>query len=136
MSQFIFKSNIFKLFGFAILWLSTYRINVTPETCGATKLDIYAFIGLQNCKQLYSILICTFYYAFQDGKWRHHGHDRMVVGFTTTYIYIQSVPITTNVVNSNPVHGEVYLIQHDVIKFVSDLWQVNGFLRNSSFLHQ
>jgi hypothetical protein len=23
----------------------------------------------------------------------------------------------------------VYLIQHDVIKFVSDLWQVGGFLR-------
>jgi len=33
---------------------------------------------------------------------------------------MQSVPITTNVVNSNPVHGEVYSIQHYVIKFVSD----------------
>jgi hypothetical protein len=28
------------------------------------------------------------------------------------------------VVNSNPVHGEVYSIQHYVIKFVIDLWQV------------
>ena len=28
---------------------------------------------------------------------------------------VQSVPITTNVVNSNPVHGEVYSIQHYVI---------------------
>jgi hypothetical protein len=27
----------------------------------------------------------------------------------------------------NPVHGEVYSIQHYVIKFVSDLWQVGGF---------
>ena len=27
------------------------------------------------------------------------------------------------------VHGEVYLIQHYVIKFVSDLRQVDGFLR-------
>ena len=26
-------------------------------------------------------------------------------------------------------HGEVYLIQHYVIKFVSDLRQVRGFLR-------
>jgi hypothetical protein len=42
---------------------------------------------------------------------------------------VQSVPITTNVVNLNPVHGEVYLIQHYVIKFVSDLRQVSGFLR-------
>jgi hypothetical protein len=36
--------------------------------------------------------------------------------------------ITTNVVSSNPVHGEVYLIQHYVITFVSDLWQVGVFL--------
>jgi len=35
---------------------------------------------------------------------------------------MQSVPTTTNVVSSNPVHGEV-------IKFVSDLQQVGGFLR-------
>jgi hypothetical protein len=41
---------------------------------------------------------------------------------------VQSVPITTKVVSSNPVHGEVYSIQHYVIKYVSDLWQVNGFL--------
>jgi hypothetical protein len=34
---------------------------------------------------------------------------------------IQSVPITTKVVSLNPVHGEVYLIQHYVIKCVSDL---------------
>ena len=38
------------------------------------------------------------------------------------------MPITNNVVNSNPVNGEVYSIQHYVIKFVSDLWQVSGFL--------
>jgi hypothetical protein len=42
---------------------------------------------------------------------------------------MQSVPITTNVVSSNPTHGEVYLIQHFVIKFVSDLPQVSGFPR-------
>ena len=42
---------------------------------------------------------------------------------------VQSVPITTVVVSSNPVHGEVYSIQHYVIKFVSDLQQVGGFHR-------
>jgi hypothetical protein len=41
---------------------------------------------------------------------------------------VQSVPITTNIVRSNPIHGEVYSIQHNVIKFVSDLRQVGGFL--------
>ena len=30
--------------------------------------------------------------------------------------------------SSNPVHGKVYSIQHYVIKFVSDLQQVGGFL--------
>ena len=42
----------------------------------------------------------------------------MVVVFTTT---VQSVPITTKVVSSNPVQGEVHSIQHYVTKFVSDL---------------
>ena len=34
---------------------------------------------------------------------------------------MQSVPITTKVVSSSPVHDEVYSIQHYVIKFISDL---------------
>ena len=41
--------------------------------------------------------------------------------------------ITTKVVSSNPVHGEVYSIQHYVIKFVSNLRQVGGFLRIPGF---
>ena len=31
--------------------------------------------------------------------------------------------------SSNPAHGEVCSMQHYVIKFVSDLQQVGGFLR-------
>ena len=42
---------------------------------------------------------------------------------------MQSVPITTNVVSLNLTHGEVYSIQHYVIKFVSDLRQVSRFLQ-------
>jgi hypothetical protein len=41
-----------------------------------------------------------------------HSRDRMVVGFKTTY---------ATVVSLNPVYGEVYLIQHYMIKIVSDL---------------
>ena len=37
---------------------------------------------------------------------------------------MQSVPITTNVMSSNLAQ----VIQHYVIKFASDLWQVRGFL--------
>ena len=44
---------------------------------------------------------------------------------------VLSVPITTNIVSSNLDQGEVYSIQHYVIKFVSDLWQVGGFLLSS-----
>ena len=42
---------------------------------------------------------------------------------------VQSVPIATEAVSLNPAHGEVYSIQHYVIKFVSDLRQVGDFLR-------
>ena len=52
----------------------------------------------------------------------HPYRDRMVVGFTTT------CAITTNVVISNPTHGEMYSIKHFVVKFVSHLRQVDGFL--------
>jgi hypothetical protein len=41
---------------------------------------------------------------------------------------VQSVPITTKVESSNLAHGEVYVIQHYVIKFVSDLRLFSGFL--------
>jgi hypothetical protein len=68
---------------------------------------------------------------------RNNSTNLMVYGETGRYsIYIntklrtvQSVTITTKVVSSTPVHGEVYSIQHYVIKFVSDLRQVGGFLR-------
>ena len=50
---------------------------------------------------------------------------RMVVGFTTTS------EITTKVENSNLSHGEVYSIQHYVIKFVSELRQVGDFLHQN-----
>jgi hypothetical protein len=38
---------------------------------------------------------------------------------------------TNKVGSSNPAHGKVYSIQYYVIKFVSDLWQVNGFFPGS-----
>ena len=47
---------------------------------------------------------------------------------------VQSVRITTKVVSSSPAHGEVYSIQHYVIKFVSDLRKVFGFLQKYDIL--
>ena len=43
------------------------------------------------------------------------------------------MPTTTNIMSSNPAHGEVYSIQHYVIKLVSDFRQVGGFLRVHRF---
>jgi hypothetical protein len=53
-------------------------------------------------------------------SWGRHSCD--------LYLRIQSVPITTNVVSSNPIHDEVYSIPHYVIKFVCYLQHVGGFL--------
>jgi hypothetical protein len=44
---------------------------------------------------------------------------------------MQSVPITTKVVSSNPTYGQVYSIQQYVIKFINDLWQVDSYWNNS-----
>ena len=52
----------------------------------------------------------------------------LIIWYLDLQLPVQSVPITTNILSLNPVHGEVYSIQHYVIKFVSDLWQVGGFL--------
>ena len=38
------------------------------------------------------------------------------------------MPITADIVSSNPVHDKVYSKKHYVIKFVSDMQQVNDFL--------
>ena len=60
------------------------------------------------------------------------GRDRIVVGFTTT-CSISAYHHCIVVVNSNPIHGEVPSIQHYVIKFVSHLHQVGGFLHVLQF---
>ena len=52
-----------------------------------------------------------------------------MIGDSSLQQPMQSVPITTKVASSNHDHGEVYSIQHYVIKIASDLWQVGGFLR-------
>ena len=55
----------------------------------------------------------------------------VVILYLDLQLLVQSVPITAKVVSSNParlMNGEVYLMQHYVIKFVSDLRQVGGFL--------
>jgi hypothetical protein len=74
-----------------------------------------------------SLSICSWNTSsFKRGGRR--GHDRMVVGLTTTCAI--SAYLTIQVSSSNSVHYEVYSIQHCVIKFISYLRQVGGFLRH------
>jgi len=55
--------------------------------------------------------------------WDRRGHDRILVGFATICA-----------ISYNPTQGEVYSIQHYVIKFVSDLRQIGRFLWVLRFL--
>ena len=64
------------------------------------------------------------------------GREVRVMVFSATFnnildlqLPVQSVPITTKVVSSNPAYGVVFSLQLYVIKFFSDLRQVGGFLR-------
>ena len=50
----------------------------------------------------------------------------MIVSLLDFQLPMQSMPITTNIVSTNLVHGEVYSIQHCVIKIVSGLLPVSS----------
>ena len=52
----------------------------------------------------------------------------LITWYLELQLAVQSVPITTKVASANPAHGEVYSTHHYVIKFISDLQQVSGFL--------
>ena len=74
------------------------------------------------------------YHQYWGGR---HGRVSMVVVYTTNIqLPVQSVPVTTKVVSWNPIHGEVYSMQHYVIEFVSDVRQVRVFSWYSVFLHR
>ena len=74
----------------------------------------------------YSIIFDDCILKLHLDLWGRRGIDRMVI---RVQLPLQSVPNTTQVVSYNPFHGEVYSIQHYVIKCVSDLRQVGGFLK-------
>jgi hypothetical protein len=52
----------------------------------------------------------------------------MIVWQLDLQLPVESVPITTKVVSSNPVHGEVYSIQHYVTQYISDFRQVGSLI--------
>jgi hypothetical protein len=84
-------------------------------------------VGALNSKtkRLFENCHCTsrYYYTCRRGR---RGRDRMAVGFITTYaISTYRHQRCEFELRSD----EVYLMQHFVIKFASDLRQVGGFPR-------
>jgi len=55
------------------------------------------------------------------------------INFMDLQLHMKSVPISTKVVNLKHTNGEVNLVQHYVIKFVSDLRQISGCLQVLQF---
>ena len=113
------SSSISSHLGENCMILSQHR-NIDSEYV-QIRSGVYYFIQIVN----YLILIFTICIG-------------VVVVVTVWYVDLQlpmqSVPITTKVVSLNPIHGKVHSIQHYVIKLVSDLLQVSGFLRVLWFL--
>jgi hypothetical protein len=83
--------------------------------CSFEAAILAADLSIYSIEQ--SVTVFVLFFGFSG----RCGCDHMAVG----QLFMQSVPITTNVVSIN--HTQV--IQHYVIKFVSDLRQISGFLR-------
>ena len=78
------------------------KIILATRTSDKTKYKVSCPSSYGKCTSTYTISAYC--------HWGRRGRDRMAVGFTTTCA--KSVTITTY--SSNPVHGQVYSIQHYV----------------------
>jgi hypothetical protein len=97
-------------------------------------LNIYQIFFILRLYGWYCGFTCYFNHILQP-FWKFRYHDYLILILLQILLilldlqlYVQLVPITTEVVSSNHAHGEVYFIQLYVIKFVSDLRQVGDFL--------
>ena len=75
-----------------------------------------------------SLSLWYFYHIFSIKDSKEGGAVVVIVWLLNLQLSVKSVPITTGAVGSNPALGEMYSIQHYVIKLVSDFQKVGGFL--------
>ena len=114
-----------------------YEVRYITYVCDMLKLlVVWSFLLFQptNAKQTCFTITFIIYFMiykslFTASKYKQGAFVIVIIWRLDLQLPMQSVPITTKVMCLNPVHGEVYLIQHYVIQFVSDLLQVSGFLR-------
>ena len=94
----------------------TFNIRISQTTNSWILCSFYSSMFLSQF-----IYVCAGEHDFTQ-------HGRPYGRWINNY-HCNQCPITTEVAISNPIHGKVNLIRHYVIKFVSDLRQVGGFLR-------
>ena len=100
---------------------------VRKSTLRKTNVNLKINIGKLNVTLTVTCPSFEWFCIYGRGR---RGRDHMEVGFQ---LHVQSMSVPSNVVSTNPTHCEVYSIQHYVIKFVSDLRQVGGFLWRHRF---
>ena len=104
----------------AKLWKSSVNLTFIP----VFKPHTHKLYILRHCTNIFYIYCCTNVCLV---KLFSGAVVAVMVWQLDLPLPMQSVPLTTEVVSLNPAQG-VYSIQHYVIKFVSDLRQVCGFL--------
>jgi uncharacterized protein with PQ loop repeat len=129
---------------FRMVFINTGDFRMVFQNIPKDKREIVVKIDKNNTSEIWwimyiCILCCSPQYTAVLAKQEMTIVKHLVFSWSSSgtffwslyFIHFDSVPITTKVVSSNPVHGEVYSIQHYVIKFVSDLWLSNGFSKYS-----
>ena len=111
-------------------------LSVSRHQC--KKVELHLDHNLNNfwtkhifCKDI--IVLAKFRYSVKRQFWKEaiciYLFNKWIHIFFSidSQLHVQWVPITTNVLSSNPTLGEMYSIQHYVINIVSDWQQVWGF---------
>ena len=123
--QYIFV-NFNQAMGCCYCWYIFIIFRVVVGACIGGLIGLGLFVTciyFVCCKRKYNIFVCLkdIIEVGQLWPWPYDMLDLQLP--------VQPVSITTQPVSSNPVNGEVYSIQHYVIKFVSYLRQVGGVFR-------
>ena len=116
--------SYFDLNNFHLKWNGTRRL--------LRKLNFDLGISLVLTDFCVTSVIINIHTSYLPVAWFHNFKGVAVVLIVWSSAFqlpVQSVSINTNVVSSNPAHGEVYSIQHYVIKF-------DRAVVFSGFLHQ
>ena len=103
-------------FGFYIIKGSSYTLNYSSINFPQSRHSVSVTVNVsQFDSSTWYVLTVTFDYYCT-------GAVLVVI------VWSLDLQLPVKVVGSNPVHDQMYSIKHYVIKFVSDLRQVGGFL--------